>query len=47
MSTVLIYIRALDVESYIAQSWTVTRLSGHHGARRGAQMRTFMAAITW
>ena len=45
--TILIYIRAADVESYIAQGWHVTRLAGHHGARSGAQMRTFLAAITW
>lgn len=43
--TILCYIRESDVAAYYDQGWTVTRLSGLHGARRGAQMRTFLAAI--
>ena len=39
----IIYIREIDVEAYIAQGWECTRLAGHHGARRGFHMRTFMA----
>jgi hypothetical protein len=42
---ILIYIREADIEAYTAQGWQCVRLQGHHGARRGSHMRTFMAAL--
>ena len=45
MTEVLIYVRESDVDAYTAQGWQCWRLSGLHGARRGTQMRTFLAVI--
>lgn len=47
MTEVLVYVRECDVENYIAQGWQCWRLTHHHGARRGTQMRTFMACLVW
>ncbi len=40
---ILIYIRESLVEAYISQGWKCWRLGGHHGARRGPMMKTFLA----
>lgn len=40
--TIIIYISETDVAAYIEQGWVVTRLRGHHGARR-APYKSFMA----
>ena len=45
MTEVLVYIRESDVADYPEQGWQCWRLTHHHGARRGAQMRTFLAVI--
>ena len=41
---ILVYIRERDVEAYIQQSWQCWRLEGHHGARRGENMKTLVLA---
>lgn len=45
MSDVIIYIRAVDVDAYTNQGWCTWRLHGHHGARKGMGMKTYMAWI--
>lgn len=42
---ILIYICESDVDAYITQGWQAWRLLGHHGARKGANMRTFIAIL--
>lgn len=45
MSEIVVYIRERDVDAYIAQGWRAWRMTHHHGARYGVQMKTFMAVI--
>ncbi len=43
---IIVYIPARDVDAYTAQGWQCVLMLGHHGARRGTMMKTFMAIYT-